>query len=166
MNLNSKNYQTMYSRLLISAAFLLFGMTMSAQKTMPKIFILGEDEKGYEELLKKYPQTLLEANDNDIVIAFEKWVDFLTKLEGYAEKIKYDLKGVKTWLHVFWDADGNIEHIGYLLQPDSRNVDKAEFRAILSSFMPRHQMELGTGKSFTHYSIASFPVLNQQITKE
>ena len=161
-----KTIVTMRLKLLFSALFLGLFVFANAQKTLPRIFVLGEDEKAYQALVEKYPQTLLAASDNEIVGAFEKWVDFLTELEAYSDKIKYDLNGVKAWLHVFWNADGSIKHIGYLLQPDSKNVDKAEFRAILSSFLPRHQMELETDQPFAHYSIASFPVMNQQYSSE
>lgn len=156
----------MQLKLLVPVCLLFLSVHLQAQKTMPRIFIIGEDEKGYQELVKNYPQTLLEANDNDIALAFESWLDFLKGLETYSQKIQYDLKGVKVWFHVFWDADGSVKNIGYVLQPDSKNVEKSEFRAVLSSFMSRYQLELSTEEPFMHYAVANFPVMNEEFNKE
>ena len=153
-------------KLLIPACLCFLAVSLQAQKAMPRIFILGEDEKNYQELVKKYPQTLLEASGNDIKLAFDKWLDFLISLETYSNKIKYDLKGVKVWFHVFWDADGTLKHIGYVLQPDSKNLEKPEFRAILSSFMSRYQLEIESDEPFMHYSTAVFPVMNEEVDKD
>ncbi len=150
----------------LSGLLLLFTLTIQAQQSMPRVFLLGENEKDYQALTEKYPQQLQAVCDNNLAVAFEKWVNYQKNMEEYAEKIKYDLNGVKVWFHFFWDADGTVKHVGYLLQPDSKNVVKAEFRAFLSSFMSRYQIDVKSDRPFAHYSIASFPVMKQEYSKE
>ena len=75
----------------------------SKTNTIPKIFQLGEDENIYDELVKGYPLSLLEASNNDVKVAFDKWIGVLEDMQNYADKIRYNIKGVKLRLHVFWN---------------------------------------------------------------
>ena len=103
----------------------LFASTLLAQtQEMPAVFKLGENEKGYEALNQAYSQTLLEVSNFDTQKAFDTWMGMMREMEEYSKKIRFDIKGVKLWLHVFWNEDGSVSHIGYLLRPDSRNIDR------------------------------------------
>lgn len=141
----------------------LFAGSALAQETeIPKVFVLGEQEKSYEQLNQTYSQTLLEASGNDIKLAFDNWLDMMEAMDKYAEKIHYDLKGIRLWLHVFWAEDGTVDHLGYLLRPDSRNANEAELNAFFSTFIKKYKFPVKSEKKFNHYTGATFPTFIQR----
>jgi len=148
---------------------LLLGMTFSAgtllaqSEEMAAVFILGEQEQAYETLKQEHSQTLLEVTDYNTQEAFSHWMDMMEEMERYANKIKFDINGIKIWLHAFWNPDGSISHMGYLLRPNSRNIDKAKFAAFLKTFMKRYTFELTSNKPFSHYTGANFPIYGQKV---
>jgi len=125
--------------------------------TPPKVFILGEHEKAYEQLNLNYSVMLLTACNGDMDYAYQKWLSMLNEMEAYSTLINYDIKGVKVWLNVFWNVDGAVKHIAYHLKQNSRNIDTAEFTAFLSSFINHYKFPLVTDKKYSHYGSASFP---------
>ncbi len=125
--------------------------------TPPKVFILGEHEKAYEQLNLNYSVMLLTACNGDMDFAYKKWLSMLNEMEAYGTLINYDIKGVKVWLNVFWNVDGTVKHIAYHLKQNSRNIDTAEFTAFLSSFINHYKFPLVTDKKYSHYGSASFP---------
>ena len=155
----------MNKTLLLFPLLTFFVMTMGTAQTLPKIFQLGENEKAYQELSALHKKTLLEACNNDIVVAFEHWLKMTEEMEAYSKKIQYELNGIKLWMHVFFEGDGAIKNIGYVLRQDSKNVDRKEFEAFLKSFMVRYQMPVVLEDNYAHYSIASFPVHVQEFEK-
>lgn len=138
----------------------------SKTNTIPKIFQLGEDEKIYDELVKGYPLSLLEASNNDVKVAFNKWIKVLEDMEGFAQKIRYDIKGVKLRLHVFWNENGLIDHLGYLLREDSKNVNDAELKAFLKTFVNRSKMDIESVRKYSFYTTATFPVYAERFSKK
>ncbi len=144
---------------------LFLGVQTWAQEAMPKVFLMGENEKGYEKLTQDYSQSLLEVCDNNMETAFGKWLDMVKDMEQYAQKIRFDLKGVKLRLHVFWAPDGKVDHIGYLLRSDSRNINTAELSAFLSSFMNRYKLNQTSDKKFSHYTGATFPTFVEKLSE-
>ena len=142
----------------------LFATTLSAQsEEMPEVFRLGENEKGYEALNQTYSQTLLEVSNFDTQKAFNAWMDMMKEMEEYAKKIRFDIKGVKVWLHVFWNEDGSLSHVGYLLRPDSRNIDELEMAAFFKTFMGRYKLPVSSSKKFSHYTGANFPIYSEKV---
>ena len=133
--------------------------TMASDTILPKVFQLGDFENQYDDLLMKYETSLLAACDSNMEDAFEKWLSMIKEMEAYADLIEYDIKGIKVWLNVFWEKGGSVEHIAYYLKPNSRNVDRDEFRAFLSSFMNHYVFPLKTKKGFAHYGSAAFPTM-------
>jgi hypothetical protein len=129
---------------------------------LPKVFTLGEYENAYEKVIPNYDQ-LLVACDNDMKVAFEKWLSMMMEMEAYAKTIDFDLKGIKLWIHVFWNANGSIEHMGYHLKPNSRNIDVEELNAFFSSFSNQYEFPLLTDSKFSHYTTVSFPVFSRRI---
>jgi hypothetical protein len=123
----------------------------------PKVFIIGEYERQYEELMGEHSTLLLTACKDDMNVAFEKWQEMLIGMEEQAEMIGYDLKGIKLWLNIFWEGDGNIKHIAYHLKPNSRNVDTDKLSMFFINFINNYQFPLAVGKKFSHYGMASFP---------
>ena len=134
-----------------------------AQDDVQTIFVLGENEKAYEMLNQSYSQTLLEVSDFDTQKAFDAWMDMMKQMEEYAKKLRFDIKGVKLWLHVFWNEDGTISHIGYLMRPDSRNIDNLELAAFLKTFMGRYKLPLSSSRKFSHYTGANFPIYSEKV---
>lgn len=156
----------MRGKILLSILLLSGVFTCTIAQNAPRVFLLGEDEASYSKLTETYNQSLLQACNNDMNTAFEKWLELTEAIEDYANKIQYDIKGVKAWFHIFFEADGTIKHIGFLFQPDSRNINKDEFKSFLSSFSSRFQMSLVSDKKYAHYSIAGFPVHTVAFNKQ
>ncbi len=134
--------------------------------TPPKVFILGEHEKAYEQLNLEYSEMLLTACNGDMETAYQKWLSMLNEMEAYASLINYDIKGVKVWLNVFWSKDGTIKHIAYHLKQNSRNIDTAEFTAFLISFINHYKFPLVNNKKYSHYGSASFPTYPRKLNTD
>ncbi len=130
------------------------------------VFVLGEQEKKYEQLTRDYSQSLLTACDNDMQVAFDKWLEMMQAMEAYAKKIRFDLNGVSVWFHVFWSPEGNIDNVGFLLRPNSRNIPNADLAAFLSSFIKRYQFPVTSDQPFSHYTGATFPTFSQRVGDE
>ncbi len=134
---------------------------------LPKVFILGEHEKAYEKLFDAHSTVLLEACNDDMDVAFDKWLSMLEEMEAYAISIDYDIKGIKVWLNVFWNKDGSIKHIAYHLKVNSRNIrNPEELTAFFSSFMNHYKFPIVTDRNFSHYGSASFPTFARRIKTE
>ncbi len=130
--------------------------------SLDKVFLLGTQEQAYEQYTGEYSQSLLEASSGNITQAFESWLDMQQSIDAYAKSQRYDLNGVKIWLHVFWAADGSIDHLGFLLRPDSRFVDTNELKVLLAGFIENYRFPLRSNTKFSHYTGATFPTLSQR----
>ncbi|HMN90061.1 MAG TPA: hypothetical protein PKD70_01520 [Saprospiraceae bacterium] len=128
---------------------------------LPKVFVMGEYEQAYETLTNLYPRTLLEICNSDMRQAFEKWLEVAKALEAHAENVKFDIRGVKVRMHIFWEKDGSITHIGYIMRPESRNISKEHLSAFLSSFTRVYRLPINAEQPFSHYTIASFPIFSE-----
>lgn len=150
-------------KIILSLCLLFVFSGLYSQTQLPTAFELGQvDEKAYESLSQEYNQSLLEVAGFDMTKAFDSWVTLMKKADAYAAKINYDLKGVQAFLQVFWSPDGSIDHIGYLLRPDSRNftdAQKQELSAFFSSFARLHKFPLNSSKKFNHYTEVTFPTV-------
>lgn len=136
---------------------------MQAQSdAMDRVFVLGAEEQRYEQLTSAYSQSLLEATKGDITSAFEGWLDMQQAIDAYAGSQNYDLNGVRLWLHVFWAPTGEVDHIGFLLRPDSRLVEEAEIKALLAGFIRQYRLPVQSQQKFSHYTGATFPTLSQR----
>ncbi len=135
----------------------------SSSEALPPVFKLGDHEAAFEGAKQKYSQTLLEVSGYDTKAAFSNWMEMMKAMDNYAQKVKYDINGVKLWLHVFWGANGQIAHMGYLLRPDSRNVEEVELAAFLKSFMNKYTFPATSSRPFSHYTGANFPVFSQRV---
>ena len=129
---------------------------------IPTAFILGNYESGYEELTQTYKQSLLEACNNDMDVAFDRWLEMMQQMEAYADQIDFNIDGIKVLLHVFWNEDGTIAHIGYFLRPNSRNAPMEDLTAFFSSFARQYRFPITSSRKFTHYTKASFPTFTER----
>ncbi len=150
------------SLFLLVAAFASAQTTAKVAVPLPRVFQLGTNEAAYDALAQNYATSLLEVSNNDMKVAFDKWLEMMKSLEEYAKKINFDIKGVKVRLHVFWDEEGNIDHIGYVFRTNSRNVRKEEFGAFLSSFSRQYVFPVTSKQKFSHYTIATFPTYSEK----
>lgn len=133
--------------------------------TIPRVFLIGEYENQYENLYNEYNNLLIAACNNDINTAYEKWLDMLIAMENYSESIKFDIKGVKIWLNVFWNSDGSIKYLAYYLKPESKNMKTADMNAFFNGFIRQYKLPIKTNLKFTHYGFAAFPVYARKLNK-
>lgn len=143
--------------MLICSFFLVIGSTTA--QDIPAAFSLDKNEQAHRTLIKSHPKTLLDAANDDLKVVFEQWLHLMHDIDKYSEEVKFDIKGVRVWLDIFFAADGSIEHIAFILRPDSRNIDEAELRAFFSAFTRKHKLDLTYAEGFHHYSGANFPTL-------
>lgn len=150
---------------LISITFLLLFITSNSNllgqakvdTSGPKVFLLGEDENLMNALNNKYTTLLMAVCQNDMELAYDNWMIMLSDMEEYADKIGFDIKGIKIWLNAYWNKSGKLEHLGYYLKPNSRNVKIEELNAFFISFMKNYQMKVTAKSRFYHNGSASFP---------
>lgn len=135
-----------------------------AQKT--SVFLMGENEKNYESLKESYRHSLLEVCDSDMKKAFENWINFVTTLEDYAKQEGVDINGVKLWLHTFFSPEGNVDHIGFLLKPTSKNVDLKELKILLKEFAKNYTFPIKYDHKFYHYTGVTFPTFSQPSNRD
>jgi hypothetical protein len=148
---------------------IVLGLSMStallhAQKN--SVFLMGENEKNYEKLKETYRHSLLEACNSDMEKAFNNWIEMATSLEAYAKQEGVDINGVKMWMHTFFSEDGSIDHIGFLLKPDSKNAEIKELKALLKEFAKNYTFPVQYDHKYYHYTGVTFPTYSQPINKD
>ncbi len=127
------------------------------------VFYIGEDEKNYEKLVQKYNTMLFAVCNNNMELAFDYWSVLLKDIEDFSVKSNFDLKGVKLWLNVFWDKDGNIDHIVFYPKPNSRNLNYDNVKTLLTNFTKNYQSPIKYTTRFSHYGSAAFPVFSKSV---
>lgn len=125
---------------------------------MPTVFLLGEYDKLYDGMMSEQ-STLLDACNNDMNLAYTKLMGMMQEMEAYAALVDFDLKGINAWIHFFWTANGNIEHIGFYLKPNSRNIPTDLMKNFLEGFAKQYKLPLKYSQKFSHYSSFSFPIV-------
>lgn len=123
----------------------------------PKVFQIWEEQEIFNQLSLEYGTSLLEAHNDDLYNAYGKWFNVMHDIEDYATKIDYNIYGVKSWIKIFWATDGTMQHIGFFIRPESRNIDVESFTAFLTSFVNQAKYEHKYKKKYSHYGAASFP---------
>ena len=132
------------------------GTTRSKQ--MPQVFKIGEYEKDYDKLLMNHQAQLLNVCNNDMQDAFRKWMGMAAEIEAYAKTVDYDINGLKFWVHVFWKKDGEIDHLGFHLRPNSRHVPDEELAEFLSAFVAQYRLPINANERFSHYTTLAYPL--------
>lgn len=160
--------KSLTTRIIVFTCFLIGAVTLPSfgqysnssdviNAVLPKAFVLAE----FEEISEKYApdyQHLLDVCDGDIDVAFTKWLEMLSSMEAASQKSKIDLGGVKMWMQVYFAEDGKIDHIGFFLKPNSKNIDQAELSAFLEKFARQYKFPIEAASKFSHYTAVSFPV--------
>jgi hypothetical protein len=126
-------------------------------KEIPPVFVIGEYEQEYEDLLNQYARSLLDVCGNDMAQAFDLWIGLIGEMEAYAQQTGFELNGIKAWFHVFFEKDGTIHRIGYHLKPTSRNVDADALTGFLNQFIAQYQLPFTALERYANYTSVSFP---------
>ena len=132
-------------------------IAQSGTDVSARAFLIGENEEHFESLVVEHSEQLLNVCNNSMDKAYVSWVSLLKDLEGFADDRKFDLKGTKIWINIFWNADGSIRNIVYYPKPNSKNMDFALLSDFLSDFAASYQFTLTNENPFSHYGSASFP---------
>jgi len=132
---------------------------------IPKVFIMGEYETAFEKMTQKHEAMLMAVCDNNMDVAFDKWLSMLKEMEAYSGTVNFDLKGIKMWLNVFWDPDGTVNHIAYYLKPNSKNIDTERLTLFFIGFMNNYKFPLVTDQRYSHYGSAAFPTFPRRVKK-
>jgi len=133
---------------------------------IPVTFLISEDDDAYGDLVVNTSTSLLDVCDNAMDAAYKKWIYMLADLEEEAERMGFDVKGLKVWINVFWNADGSIKNIVYYPKPSSKNIDYKEFTKFLDHFAEDYVLDVKASNSFVHYGSASFPTFVAQMFPE
>lgn len=142
--------------LFISATGLLKAQSEGVNE-LPKAFLIGEYETGYGNLIKQYPESLLSVSNDSIELAYINWMYLLSDMENHSQKIDFDLKGIKIWLNVFWNKDGQIEYISYYPKPNSKNMEFKKLTAFFIDFVNNFKSRIKGKENFVHFGSARFP---------
>ena len=124
----------------------------------PRVFIMEENELLIDKLSDKYDTFLIEACDNNLDKAHDKWTKTLIAMEDYAKMWKYDIKGVKIWVKIFCNKKGYIDYVAYSFNPNSKGVDTEIFTKFLNRFIRVYRLDIRSSNHFSRYGRAAFPV--------
>ncbi len=132
---------------------------------LPNVFVIGDHVQEYERLYLKNIN-LLEVCKDDMKLAFENWMHMVEKMDDLSQELGVDLKGIKLWLNVFWDAEGNIKHLAYYPKPTSKNIEYNLLTAFFKNFVNSYQLPLKASQDFSHYGSAAFPTLSDRLASK
>ena len=127
------------------------------QPNLPRVFMIGEYEKPYENLTAGYDKLLLNIYKDDIDKAFSAWTSVLISMEDYAKEVSFNLNGLKLWMNVFFNMDGSIQHIVYYPKPNSRNMEFEHLTNFFISFCKVYHFKDPIPVKCSHFGSASFP---------
>lgn len=160
------------STILISLLIIPFALSASSvPKTVvldsiPPVFMIGEHEFEYEDKVNDCNVLLLEVCQDSMELAYKHWLLMLHDMEIYAESQKFDIKGIKIWVNVFWNEDGTINNLVYYPKPNSRNTDFTKVTAFLEKFLLQYKFSLEYKSCFSHYGSATFPTFAKLYLQE
>jgi hypothetical protein len=157
--------------LIITLTFLLdfaVGQSSVPVTQVPDVFLIGEHEEHYMTFAKQHPALFMSVYNNDIDLAFRSWSNMLMDMEDYAAELNFDLKGVKLWINLYFNADGTIAHLAFFPKPNSRNIPTEHLTAFFKNFVRDYSLPVNAAKAFQHSASASFPTFfrDQPIAKK
>lgn len=125
--------------------------------TLPTVFMIGQFSDPFEKL-NSSARSLLEISQNDVYLAYDKWLDMLSELSSTADHLSFNLKGAKFWCSVYWNADGTIKHFAYYPKSGSINIDHDAFKKLLITFIANYKMPIATDAPYYNYGSVVFPI--------
>jgi hypothetical protein len=142
------------------------GALYAQQSGLPEVFLIGEHEDQYLTLAQEHPGSFMALYNNDINLAYRSWSEFLMDIEDYATEMDFDLKGVKLWLNIYFDADGTISNLAFFPKPNSRNVPDEHLVAFFKTFIRQYHLTVTAEIGFQHSASASFPTFFHRTNPE
>ncbi len=125
--------------------------------SLPKIFMIGQNAESYEKLISK-ATSLLQVCQNDVYLAYEKWLHMLGDLEATAQQLGISLKSTKFWFSVNWNPDGTIQHFAYYPKPGSVNISETILVQLLETFVANYRLPIHSEMAFHNYGSVAFPI--------
>lgn len=125
--------------------------------SLPSVFLIGEHESQYLALAKQHPALFMSVYGNDIDRAFRGWSEMLMDIEDYAAELNFDIRGVKLWFNIYFNADGSIRHFAFYPKPNSRNVPVEYLSAFFKNFAAHYRLPIDADKPFHHSASGGFP---------
>ena len=104
--------------------------------------------------------------NNDINLAYKGWGEFLMDVEDFALRLDFDLKGVRLWLNIYFNADGTISNLAFFPKPNSRNVPNDQLVAFFKKFIGQYRLIESSDIGFQHSASASFPTFFHRTNPE
>lgn len=134
----------------------------SSRNYLPECFLIGEYELAYDLLLEEYNKALVTVCNNDNDKAYAIWSVILNDLVEYSKTEGTDLNGLKLWLNLFFNNQGEIKHIVYYPKPNSKNMDFDKLTAFFSGFCKIYKMKESLPSKCMLSATASFPLFNKK----
>jgi len=156
---NKKRFLALFV-LVVTTAFCYgqYNVDYTTTSDIPSVFMIGEYQDRYSSLEQNYKTTLLDLKNEDLSLAYSEWVSVLDAMQSFAQTIDFKLDGVKLWMHIYWKADGHIDHIAYFPKPQSRTVNEESMQAFLKLFIDQYADLDPSTENYNHYGSASFPL--------
>ena len=129
-----------------------------SQEVYNKVSFIGENEKEDEQLMLKCSTPLLSVTNNSMDEAYDIWTNMLARMTTKADDQGLDIKGVKIWINLFWEADGSIKKIVYYPKPKSKNMDFEQLTIFFQNFAEGYNLDIDYESCFSHHGTAAFPV--------
>lgn len=129
-----------------------------SQEASNNVSFIGENEKEDEQLMLECSTPLLSVTNNSMDEAYDIWTNMLASMTSKASDQGLDIKGVKIWINLFWEADGSIKKIVYYPKPKSKNMDFEELTTFFQNFAKDYNLDIDYESCFSHHGTAAFPV--------
>lgn len=133
---------------------------------LPEVFLIGEHEDRYLELSEQHPGMFMTVFNNNLDQAYKGWSEFLMDIEDYAADLKFDIKGAKLWMNIYFNPDGTISNLAFFPKPNSRNIPEEQLTAFFKNFVRQYRFLETSDKGFQHSASASFPTFFHRTTPE
>ncbi len=143
---------------ILSFFFITASYLCIAQDASTKVAFIGENEEEYEQLMATCSTPLLYVSGNSMDEAYDIWTQMLADMTTKADDQGLDIKGVKIWINMFWEANGSIKKILYYPKPKSKNMDFDQLTAFFNTFADDYNLDLDYESCFSHHGTAAFPV--------
>lgn len=126
--------------------------------------MIGQFSDPFEQL-NLNSLSLLEVCQNDVYLAYDKWLHLLGELESVTESAGINLKGTKFWFSVFWNKDGTIKHFAYYPKQGSKEIDLQKLQSSIYTLIADYKMPIGSvPKDYYNYGSGAFPLPDRKQT--
>lgn len=154
-----------FTLFLVSAHLQTYAQTPGTAQ-IPEVFLIGEYEDQYLQLSEAFPQSFMSLYANNIDLAYKGWSGFMMDIEDYAADLKFDIRGVKLWINIYFHPDGTVAHVALYPKPNSRNIPEDQLVAFFKNFVRQYHFTETAEQGFRHSASVSFPTFFHRTTPE